>query len=63
MAQHIYMKNPSGRYNYRGEAGVGDDPVSFRRLMEARGIAVVIRADAAPGTGRDIDPSLVEESL
>ncbi len=49
MAMHIYMKNAAGSYNYRGEAGPNDDPVSFRRLMAARGQEVVISATAPPG--------------
>ena len=30
MAQHIYMQNPAGTYNYRGEAGPNDDPAPNR---------------------------------
>lgn len=60
MAQHIYMQNPAGTYNYRGEAGPNDDPVSFRRKMATQGVSVVIRGDTNPGTGKNIPAETVE---
>lgn len=47
---HIYLerdaeleggrRKPLGILNWRGEAGPGDDPVSYKRMMEKRGLRV-----------------------
>lgn len=46
---HIYLTKsikrdgemvPTENLGYRGEAGANDDPQSFKRLMEARGLRV-----------------------
>jgi hypothetical protein len=52
---HVYMskttRNEEGKevatdvLKYRGEAGPNDDPDSFKRLMEARGMTVHLSAE------------------
>jgi hypothetical protein len=48
-------------FNYRGEAGATDDAQSFKRLMEKRGYAVLIRDDTKPGIGRNLPASYFPE--
>lgn len=45
MGIHVYVAtDASGQaFNYRGEVGVGDDPISFQRMMAKRGIEVLLR--------------------
>lgn len=59
---HIYMATDTTGtlFNYRGQAGPNDDPVSFKFRMEKQGLAVIIRSDNAPGTGKNIPRNLVE---
>ena len=53
MAIHIYMSaakqgvavDTEAKLNYRGEAGPGDDPVSFQRRMAKLGYRVELVAD------------------
>ena len=39
-AQGLIVRKPLGVLNHRGEAGPGDDPESYKRLMEKRGLRV-----------------------
>lgn len=59
---HIYMATDTSGvlFNYRGEAGASDEPERFKALMEKQGYAVILRADNAPGIGKDIPRNLVE---
>lgn len=59
---HIYMAtDTSGQlFNYRGETGPNDEPERFQALMEKQGFTVILRADNAPGTGKNIPRNLVE---
>lgn len=50
MAIHIYMAtdHTARVFNYRGEAAPGDDPEAFKRLMELRGLEVLLREKGEP---------------
>ncbi|MGE0373169.1 MAG: hypothetical protein AB7Q01_14975 [Gammaproteobacteria bacterium] len=53
MAVHIYMAVKAGKcdeFNYRGEAGINDDPKSFQDLMAEQGFEVIL-ADSPPKSG------------
>lgn len=44
---HIYLETApeSGRFNHRGQAGPGDDPESYTRMVAKSGLRVITSED------------------